>query len=731
MRRFKTILLLQVVLCPIILFGQNSLWSKLDLRTDNQISDIYGSYVSFNLNEKQMSKLLATAPEEFTKTKALEIELPVANGHLESFQVFRSPVMEEGLAAKYPQIKTYLIQGVDDINKKGRISWTGNGLKAQIWSWDDSYYVQRIDKTNKGTYMQFKRSEMKDIYDRVCLVEDDEENLEIHSTYRSERRAMGDELRTYRLAVSTTGEYAEYHGGTIIKTLEAIVEAVTRLNVIYERECAIRFLLIDDNDELINLNADTDPFEDGNPGDMLGANGAFISGKVGSGSYDIGHVFATDGAGLASINSVCQPDKAEGVTGIFPPEGDAYVVEYLAHEIGHQFGAHHSFNKCPGNEVPNFAYEPGSGSTIMSYAGLCGSNNVTNGSLDYFHVVSLAQIDAYTRAAGGNCAEDIDTGNTIPEVEVPEGGFYIPINTPFELDGEGTDADDDALTYCWEQYDLGPSSDLGDPRGSAPLFRSFKPTVLTKRVFPRMNLVLDNLTIKTEVLPSTSRDLTFRLTVRDNKIGSGGSVWDEVAFGSTNTAGPFVVTSQQNSSETWIAGTKDTVTWDVAGTNNGLVDCQEVDIYLSRNLGLVFDILLAENVPNNGSAIIDVPADLATNFARIKVKASNNVFFNVNKSKFKIVIEPVSSNTVEESEEVIIYPNPATESLSINLANFPDLQLSSISLFAADGKLILEKNNSKSDLTLDVRSLPNGIYILQVKTAKATLIKKVLIQSKN
>lgn len=731
MKHNRIILPIIYILCPFILFGQNSLWSKLNLRTDGQISDIYGSYASFSLNEHQMAKQLSSAPQEFTTSKTLQIELPVANGDLESFEVYLSSVMEEGLAAKYPQFKTYLIQGIDDPSKSGRISMTNNGLKAHIWSWEDSYFVERIEKEKVGTYMQYKRSEMKDIYDRVCLVEEEGEYLENHPSSRSNRRAMGDKLRTYRLAVSTTGEYAEYHGGTIEKALEAIVESVTRLNVIYERECAIRFLLIEDNDELINLNADTDPFLDGNASQMLQANGAFITGRVGSSSYDIGHVFATGGAGLASIRSCCRPDKAEGVTGVFPPEGTAYVVEYLAHEIGHQFGAHHSFNKCPGNEVPNFAYEPGSGSTIMSYAGLCGSNNITGGSSDYFHVVSLGQIDAFTQAAGGSCAEDIETGNTIPEVQVPEGGFYIPISTPFELIGDGTDADEDNLTYCWEQYDLGPSSDLGSPIGSAPLFRSFKPTVVKNRIFPRKNLILDGLTNKTEVLPTVSRDLTFRLTVRDNKIGSGGSVWDEVSFKTTSTAGPFVVTSQQSTSDVWIAGTQDTVLWDVAGTNNDLIDCQEVDIYLSKNHGFIFDILLAENVPNNGEAIINVPADLETNFARVKVQASNNIFFNVNKAKFKILLEPVSSSNIAESDEVVIYPNPTSESLFVNLENLSDYQQSSIGLFAADGKLIFERENSNATSTFDVKHLPQGVYILQVKTANAILTKKVIIQSEN
>lgn len=725
----KIIFPLLLLFSPILLFGQSDIWTNVILSPDAHRASVYGPCVGLHLDENQFERILATATIEFSNQRnKLVLEFPAADGTLESFEVYHSTIMEAGLAAKFPNIKTYLIKGIDDAGKQGRLSVTSNGLKAQIWSTEDTYYVERMNKNKSGAYFLYKRSAMSDVYDRVCLVEHDDMDFEASVNVRSERRTMGDKLRTYRLAVATTGEYSEYHGGTITSALEAIVESVNRLNVIYERECAIRFLLVDRNDELINLDPDTDPFNEGNAGQMLRQNPQFINSRISSNAYDVGHVFATGGAGLASLRSVCSPDKAEGVTGIFPPEGTAYVVEYLAHEIGHQFGAAHSFNRCPGQEVPNFAYEPGSGSTIMSYAGLCGTNNVIPGSNDYFHVVSLAQIDAFTEGNGGSCAEDIETGNTIPEVQVPEGGFFIPISTPFELVGSGTDADEDELTYCWEQFDLGPSSALGSPTGNAPLFRSFEPTENPNRVFPRMNLVLDNLTNRTEVLPTNTRDLTFMLTVRDNKLGSGGTAWDQVAFNSTSAAGPFIVTSQNSTDEEWTETEEAEITWDVANTDVAPVNCETVDIYLSKNLGLTFDILLAENVPNTGSATIVVPEDTRTNFARIKIAASDNIFFNVNRTRFRILsAPPVATTYVEDSKDLVVFPNPASEYVSIDLEKFTDLADTNLSLFTTTGTLVHYSEQLDVRHNIDLEDFSAGVYILQVKTIGAVHTKKLII----
>ena len=314
------------------------------------------------------------------------------------------------------------------------------------------------------------------------------------------------------------------------------------------------------------------------------------------------------------------------------------------HEFGHQFSAGHTWNNCPGNEgqyASGSAWEPGSGATFLSYKGSCGSSNLPGSDILYYHNGTIGQIWNFTRNGGGSiCGNTIETTNHAPEIEWPyTNGFYIPISTPFELEAKATDADGNPLVYSWEQMNLGPSMPLGSQAGTSPSFRTYNPATSPKRTFPRLPILLSNGSENTELLPTYTRNLAFRFLVRDNNTneGAGGVTWEDVSFEATATAGPFLVTYPNTQDVIWKGGQQVEVTWDVANTDNSLVNCKAVNIKLSVDGGQTYPYTLASFTPNDGSETVFVPG-ITTNTARLRVEASENIFFDISNENF--VIEP-------------------------------------------------------------------------------------------
>jgi hypothetical protein len=451
----------------------------------------------------------------------------------------------------------------------------------------------------------------------------------------------GTQLRTYRLANAATGEYTQFHGGTVGAAQAAIVTSINRVTGIYEKEVAVRLVLVANNSTLVYTNGATDPYTNNDGVAMLGQNQTNVDNLIGNANYDIGHVFSTGGGGVAGLGVVgVTGQKARGVTGSGAPIGDPFDVDYVAHEMGHQFDGEHTFNSptgsCNGNRSSIAAYEPGSGSTIMGYAGICGSDDLQPNSDPYFHSFSFDQIVQYTTTGTGNAAAAItNTGNNAPRAYAGR-DYVIPSSTPFTLEAFGTDTDaGNVLTYQWEQRDLGPTLSLGaDDNGTSPLFRSWNPSSDTSRTFPRLQELLNNTTPRGERLPTTNRNLNFRAIVRDNFGGGGGINTDDMRITVVNTGAAFAVTSP-NTAVSFPASSQQTVTWNVASTSSAPISESQVDIWLSTDGGLTFPILLAEATPNDGTQSIVLP-NLASTTARVKVAARNSIFFDVSNTNFTI-----------------------------------------------------------------------------------------------
>ncbi len=573
-----------------------------------------------------------------------QIEIPLPDGAFISLKIKEISTMAPELAEKYPQIKTYRAEGKDNNGIYGTLDFTHQGFHSMLFMKDGSrLFIDPRKINNNRVYIVYfdkhyhpsgKKPFKCDIKSHKHL---DSELGSISNRIAQPAQRSGNKLKTYRLAMSTTGEYTAFHGGTVENALSAITTTVSRVNGIYLRDLAIKLELVANNDLLIHTDTTTYTNNDGIA--MLSQNQIETDRVLGTANYDIGHVMGSVGVSVAYLQSACDDTlKAQGVTGNSQPINDAFDIDYVAHEIGHQFGGNHSFNgtlgACSGNGNAETAFEPGSGSTIMAYAGICDSDNVQTHSDAMFHIKNIEQISNFVN--GSSCGTESTINNQQP-VAKAGADFIIPTKTPFELSGSATDPDADTLSYSWEQVDAGSFSDIDVDTSDNALFRSFLPQSKSTRIFPKLSSILSNTLSQGETLPTTNRNLNFSLAVRD---GKGGVASDQMLI-TVNDSNPFRITSH-NATETITGNT--TVTWDVANTNTAPVSCNNVNILLSTNSGNTFSNI-STGTPNDGNESITIPSNIAESTkARFKVKCANNIFFDISDADLTIQL-PVAIDT--------------------------------------------------------------------------------------
>ncbi|WP_422082234.1 reprolysin-like metallopeptidase [Ulvibacterium sp.] len=627
--------------------GQQKYWQKESLG-DVAMEKVYDRFqirkgTLFSFKENNFRAELQNRPKSGKQTKI--VNFPDENGRSISFEVSEVYTLSPELAAKYPFIKSYVGYSLDG-QEKIRFSVSHRGIQSMMVH-ANARGNTFMQKTADGRYVVYKRegNASQDMPFVCGTLPEVQKNLG-----KAMRPVTGQVLRKFRLAVSATGEYTDHHGGTVADALAAINATVTRVNEVFETDLAITLELVATNDQVIFTDAATDPY-DGNLNFQVQTT---LNDIIGAENYDIGHLFHDDVAGgnAGFIGSVCINNRKGSAFAASPePEGDIFDLDFVAHEMGHQFGANHTWSfESEGTQVQA---EPASGTTIMGYAGITLNNDVAPNGDDYFHYYSIVQISDYLESI--SCAEIVPLTNT-PPVIAPIGNFTIPKSTAFALTGSASDPDvGDILTYAWEQVDDGvvTRATFGPTNPGGANFRSLKPSLDSTRYFPRLSRVLQGNLTQTnppessawETVSDVEREMNFALTVRDNAVGGGQVTSDLVNVVVTNSAGPFAVTSQANN-EIYRAGSVQEITWDVANTDKAIVDTQTVDILLSIDGGLTFPISLAENVANDGNHNVVIPGD-ATTQARIMVKANNNIFFAVNSTDF----------TIQASEVVLNFSN--------------------------------------------------------------------------
>ncbi|WP_417196467.1 reprolysin-like metallopeptidase [Bizionia sp.] len=624
-------------------FSQDQHFKKVTTGQENtmMINTTYSMDINHLMSDLSKAQQRGDSREQLNN---LVIEVPNLDGDLEKYLIQEASVMSPGLQAQYPEIRSYVGYGIDTPSSYLRFSVSPyKGMSGIVLSGVEGkgLVIEPVKNNVSQIIVREKQNSNSEIQSFECSTPE-ALNQEIGEIVNTNRTGANGTLHTFDLAMSVTAEYSIFHGGTLPQVNAAIVNTMTVVNAIFENEFNVNMVLIPNNDAVVYLTTATSPYSSTTDSGYNGVLQSTLNSVIGNANYDIGHLMGGIGnnGNAGCIGCVCVANqKGSGYTTSTNPIGVNFDVDYVAHEMGHQFGANHTFTFRSEGGIAQM--EPGSGSTIMSYAGITGTSDVQPFVDPYFHAISIQQVN--THVSSRTCDVETDTGNNIPTANAGA-NITLPKGTPFRLTGIGSDADaNDVITYCWEQFDENNGvTEFPDPtstNSNEPQFRSYLPTTNPTRTFPKMEDLVSfgvNGSLY-EQIPTVGRNADFRLTVRDNRPGGAANAFDDMRVTWSNTAGPFVVTSQGTDQIVWTPGETETITWNVAGTTANGINAANVNILLSTSLtpDTDFTTVLATNVPNNGSYQVVVPS-VTSAYSRILVEAADGSFFNINDNYFAI-----------------------------------------------------------------------------------------------
>jgi hypothetical protein len=702
----------------------NPTW--LDLSAKNQdatsIQNIANKGRLFSINQTQLQQHFQASDGEVL------IEIPLPSGLIASYKMKLTASMAPALAQKYPQLLSYVGSDINDLNNTGRFNFSPGGLSGMFVHDKKWIFLSPLAAVDNNVHISYYRddakatAETKHRNDLLLLPRSLRETPELAAKLQA--RESGDEIRTYRLALTASGEYTSALGG-VAAAMAELNTLVNRVNGILLTDLSIQFELIANNDQLIFSNSSIDPFTNSDAEADLEANQELLDDTIGSDNYDLGHLLNTNGGGLAFVGVVCREDfKGQGYTGSNNPRGERFYIDLVLHELGHQLGASHSFNaidsgSCTagsdGQRSSEKSVEPGGGTTIMSYSGICAPQNVQNNSDPYFHATSITEIRDYVdNSIDRSCGTTINPNNAIPQITLDTSRKTIPANTPFLLTASATDADGDTLTYAWDQIDAGGESggtsdqfELAKDNGSNPLFRSREPTENNTRFLPRLSDVLRDRVVTGEVYPSTNRELNFEVVVRDNR---GGVNTEKVALDVLTMADDFSV-SQPATAVVWEGNSIQFVEWQRADTHLPPISCSFVDISIDIDGDNDFNTQVANSVANTGSALITVPNSAAT-IARLMVKCSDNHFYAINPGSFFIEANTASTAPVITGQQPITISEDSSVTLDFSQiivddpdSSYPDgfsLTVNNGSNYSVSGRTVTPVANFNGMLSVNV-----------------------------
>ncbi len=651
--------------------------ATLTAQSKNSIRATHYRLIQIDLN--QLYAELENVPHRdgLKSGVATQIALPLPDGTSKLYRIVENSTLHPELAAKYPSIKTYDAYGITDPGEFVKLDLTAQGFHSMILRPGKSpVFIDPLGKGKHQYYVVYKKKDLMSTNHFKCNVHSVNQGFKTLSRSPSFAQFNACQLKTYRLAMAATAQYTQFYGGTINGALSAQATTMNRVNGIYEIDMAITMQIIANNDQIIFTDPNTQPYTSGDIYKLIAENQVTIDRIIGSSNYDIGHVVDAAGSGLARLQSVCDNEiKAMGTTGKAEPIGDPFDVDYVAHEMGHQFGAEHVQNNACNRNDPT-AVEPGSGSTIMGYAGIC-PPNVQTSSDSYFNGISLKQMGDFVSSSAHTCPVTMPIASA-PVIHQTNGGVSIPAQTPFALTAVATPGSaGSTITYTWEQMDneISPQPPVSTSRGG-PNFRSLSPQTSPTRYFPKLSALASGGPFTWEVLSSVSRAMNFRVSARANTPGGSCNAFTDTKVMITDNAGPFKVINPSAANILWAGQSLQTVTWDVANTNTYPVGALLVNIFLSTDGGISYPTPLVVSTSNDGHANICVP-NINTTAARIMVQASNGSFFNISNNNFSIVATPPKApvltgadrNRMNTKEAFVLYADCLSSSNTTYIVN--------------------------------------------------------------
>lgn len=730
MRKLRAVLTIFLVLSGIIQSNGQGYWQLFTgkkVPVSNTIAKPVKDYKVYQLDETAIRNFLSNTDTQINHAHTLL--LPTATGSIQKFYVWETPVMEPGLAAKYPDIQTFTAVMEDNPSVTAKLEYTSNGFSAIIFDGKDINFIAPYSKETSGYYIVYKEQDR--IYENIICLNNplfpesyvSPAAIDDNDNQHTAERANGNIRQKYRFAMSCTGEYARLISNNPTKPviLSEMVATTNHINGYYEREFAFSLTLVNNNDAIIYTDTATDPYTCNlNCECLIDQANNNVKAVIGVNNFDIGYTLCTAGGGLAAVGALCDANgKAAGVG--YSSGSDDIAV--LIHEMGHQFGSSHTFNAntggCLNNATAADAFEPGAGISIMSYAGGCDPNSVGEKE-PFYHVRSLMVIADHISNQSSTCGTTVTGSNPISIAAITDTFFCIPQNTPFELTAPIVSHDaNTAILYNWEQWDLGNFQSTESQNALAttgPLFKSHYPVEARVRAYPSVENIFagtygDGQTGAGQRISKKERDIHFKLTVRSilNGWGSYFIPDNDIHIRTAKTATNFRVT-QPAQDESWNPGTPRTITWNVSQSDGDTVKCKWVNIFLSEDDGVSFPHLLVANAPNTGSYTLTVP-NVSTTSGRIKVKASGGIFFDL--AKGKIAINGTTTGIQETSPSItkpVVYPNPANDVLFIE--NNTSAASLHYQLYNGLGQEVKQGVVSKR-IQLSTAALPRGIYFIR------------------